>query len=472
MGSGTSNLSKEQSVTVTKELKAVYEKLQSEGKADAEIQAKLAEEYTKIVDKLTNSAKLAPSENSLKTSASSPSVASAGNAKAKKAPTRRRSFDQKGSVKGTTKKAAVSVAAKVENETIETKEAPTAADAPADKAPDSSAEPEPQADSWDSVTQQPFCELCQMAFKSMAFLERHVKYSDLHIKNVKKKEAAETASSEAAVSSFVIGEDGIFPTSESGKLMSKQVEGKHYKLLYHGSKLFWRTQDTLDLNIYHHLMPATVEVIGYDASKGKELNRLYLNYIQLDSLVKLATGESSYVTSLTRYIIQRLQLSSGTANKRLEYLKLASDMADDSSPLLDRPPIVLIPITVTRRRRTNAEEIEKTMTHLENDRAELAASTAHAHKVSNAVYSGANAIAKKKWWADFNPVRKRWIWAIRRVIRQRLVAETHAVLKALEESKRAAAAAASASGGAAGGTGSSSKKQRRTSMLKSPSKEV
>ena len=49
-------------------------------------------------------------------------------------------------------------------------------------------DPPPITDCWDSVTQQPFCTICQMAFKSIAFLERHNKYSDLHKSNVLKEE--------------------------------------------------------------------------------------------------------------------------------------------------------------------------------------------------------------------------------------------------------------------------------------------
>lgn len=37
--------------------------------------------------------------------------------------------------------------------------------------------PAPNADSWDSVIDQPFCTTCQMAFKTSSALQRHVQYS-------------------------------------------------------------------------------------------------------------------------------------------------------------------------------------------------------------------------------------------------------------------------------------------------------
>ena len=142
---------------------------------------------------------------------------------------------------------------------------------------------------------------------------------------------------------------------------------------------------------------------------------------------------------LARYIIQRLQLgpptTAGSNMKTMEFVQLSSD-TNIKSPVMDKVPVVLIPIAVARRRRTNAEEIEATMSSLVTDRAALAEATSHAHKVASVMYSASTSIAAKKWWADFNPVRKRWIWAIRRVIRQKLVAETTAVLNALEVAKK------------------------------------
>jgi hypothetical protein len=130
----------------------------------------------------------------------------------------------------------------------------------------------------------------------------------------------------------------------------------------------------------------------------------------------------------------------------LVYVKLTGDEYNidpcspyaTRTPLLEKVPAVLIPINVTRRRRTNAEEIEATITNLSNDRAALIAATGKAENIANLVYSSASHIAGKKWWADFNPVRRKWIWAIRRVIRQKLVKETKEHLATLEKKKQLA----------------------------------
>lgn len=310
---------------------------------------------------------------------------------------------------------------------------------------ENSAEPAEQAsqlDSWDSVSTQPYCAVCKMAFKSIPFLERHVKYSDVHAKNVK------MAEEEAA---GPIMKTNALPTTESGKLSPKQVEGEHYKLMYSGSKLFWRTQQQVDLNFYHHILPHTIEVIGYDSTKGKEMERIYLNYTRLEDNVKdyhKAFGlhedevDKAQHEVLSRYILQRLQLQAAAtvptpgagAMSKIVFVKLSSD-GYEVSPVLEKPPIVLVPVPVTRRRRTNAEEISATMESLASDRAALVEATWKAQKVANLVYTSATSIAEKKWWADFSPLRRKWIWAIRRVIRQKLVAETKANLHARELAK-------------------------------------
>eukprot|EP00428_Durinskia_dybowskii_P062089 CAMPEP_0170382588 /NCGR_PEP_ID=MMETSP0117_2-20130122/15028_1 /TAXON_ID=400756 /ORGANISM="Durinskia baltica, Strain CSIRO CS-38" /LENGTH=553 /DNA_ID=CAMNT_0010638247 /DNA_START=56 /DNA_END=1717 /DNA_ORIENTATION=+ len=535
MGSSASTLSKEQSVKLTQTLKNRYEEYKVAGMPESEIQTKLTNEYHEIVAKLklealtmnvnTEPAKLGkigkaatsssasklpgrgsfeegksmtPKSNSSSKLGGLGSSKLGGGVSGKGGGTRRRSFDgNKGGGAATAAAAAATAAANAVLNKAATAAEPNTDSATAPVSPNPTSadatlmsslacQSTDQVDSWDSITQQPFCTICQMAFKSNTFLDRHVKYSDLHIKNVQKQKNA------ANPSVTDIGSvDEMFPVSQSGKMEAKQVEGKHYRLLYSGSKLFWRTQETIDLNIFHHILPSTIEIVSYDTVKAKEMNRIYCDYTALCDLSGVtaaamasagaraaaaraaaareleataaqgtaakkekeaqtaaleaeaaAAADPTLVadetTMLARYIIQRLQLAPAggdTTAKKMEFAKLASDDYD-KSPVMEKVPVVLIPISVARRRRTNAEEIEQTMHSLANDRAALAEATSHAHKVASVMYSASTSIASKKWWSDFNPVRRKWIWAIRRVIRQKLVAETTAVLRELEQKKR------------------------------------
>lgn len=135
-----------------------------------------------------------------------------------------------------------------------------------------------------------------MAFKSMAFLERHTKYSDLHTKNALKQGGASAALvAPVVVATPMIPEDSSVTassgtTSLAAKFMSKQVEGTDYKLLYTGSKFFWRNQRTVILDLYLHVVSLTIEVIAFDSDKHKEMNRIYLAADVISDLMDVAIG--------------------------------------------------------------------------------------------------------------------------------------------------------------------------------------
>ena len=129
-----------------------------------------------------------------------------------------------------------------------------------------------QKDSWDSVSEQPSCLICSMTFPNKVKLDRHVKYSDMHAKMVEKLEKAEQGGEQEMIE------------EEKPKLV--QVEGQHYKLLYSGTKKFWRTRDTIDLHIYIHMLCHVIEVIPFDVERHKELNRSYLEHFILLSTIE------------------------------------------------------------------------------------------------------------------------------------------------------------------------------------------
>jgi hypothetical protein len=458
MGAAASTLTPEQSAQIAEKLKSSMASFQSANLPDDVIQSKMTEEYNKLVQELT-APKRRTSKDNIKIDKSPRNSLRAaspkhndnltnivnnrlhGNNNTSKAPTtksnapRRRSFDtSQNDKKAVSSNPIVHISTGIAS----------AADAGAATLCIESAntgQPETTAaaiDSWDSVSQQPFCKICQMAFKSEGFLERHIKFSDLHKTNESKKLSAGILAS-ASVPALTSVDIGKFAT---------QVEGQHYKLLYGGSKFFWRTKENIDLHFYHHILPHAIEVIGYDVAVAKELNRIYLNYDRILSMAKKLipadsdeADEETIRTSVTTFILQRIQLQASpgvgvTSNNTLIFAKLSGD-ANETSAIIEKP-IVLIPIPITRRRRTNTEEIEATMHSLSNDRIALAEATKRAERIAGLVYSSASAIAGKKWWADFNPVRRKWIWAIRRVIRQKLVAETKQMLQQRQKVKDAA----------------------------------
>ena len=57
----------------------------------------------------------------------------------------------------------------------------------------------------------------------------------------------------------------------------EQVEVQDFQLLYSGHKMFWRTQDNIDVHVYFHLATDCIEVVPFNGTK--ELNRLYLGCV-------------------------------------------------------------------------------------------------------------------------------------------------------------------------------------------------
>lgn len=374
MGSGASNLSDEQRSTITKQIRDKYEELTFEDKPNDEIQKVLTEEFDKYTKSLFEAQvseapkKLGISKEAIKSKlaagSTKMSTGSTKSTKSTRTATRRKSFDTKKLLPTPENPVA----------TPETTPPTSTDDSPAGG---STNQNQDVVDSWDSVSQQPFCKICQMAFKSIPFLERHVKYSDIHIKNV-------AAASGTPVDMAIEGNEATPPPSgfdsKASMKQPKQVEGEHYKLIYSGSKFFWRTQETVDFDIYYHIHPNVVEVVSYEIIKSREMSRMYLNYTAMMDIIAAAgvqmPDEDTQRSAITTFLLQRLQLKTPKeVNNVIIYVPLSGDSTALKSPLLEKPPLMLIPVPVVRRRRTNAEEIDATISSLKNDRQALAAAT-------------------------------------------------------------------------------------------------
>jgi len=92
-----------------------------------------------------------------------------------------------------------------------------------------------------------YCALCKQSFTSASRLANHIKFSTVHEMNVKSNVESEAFYSPAQA-----------------------------RLIYEGSKLFWRTNKNLDVHI--HIVGETLCVAAYDAEKELEYPRLLLEY--------------------------------------------------------------------------------------------------------------------------------------------------------------------------------------------------
>lgn len=294
---------------------------------------------------------------------------------------------------------------------------------------------EAAVDSWDSVTQLPYCAVCQMAFKSVSQLTRHEKYSSLHQKNV------ESAEQKAE-------------TDEKLKFLDiRQEEGKDYTMLYFGSKFFWRSQDNIDISFYQHIVLHCIEVVPFDVYKSKPLDRLYFDKFVVESLIesdvkkaveskKNALAEkkkhdkfgdsipfneteeynNAQRMEVTTFILSRLQLQTleeGQATKvksKLVYTPLGNE-ADKSGPsplLLDKPDL-LVPVQVTHRRNTSSAEVKAKIREVEQSQQDLKSAITRCEKITKLVHTFISLNSSDRYKGMSLP-KKRFVMAARKVM--------------------------------------------------------
>ena len=257
-------------------------------------------------------------------------------------------------------------------------------------------------DSWDSVTQQPYCYVCLMAFKTAAALDKHEKFSQLHEKVVKKlKDEYEQS---------LLSKDAV-------AIEQQQVEGVHYKLLYSGRKLFWRTQESVDLNFYYHYESKCVEIIAFDVSlAAKEINRIYLDYAKTVKITEELFSrkefdekelaiiaaqtplekEESLRLSLTTFILSRVCIEDESASlygaDNKISLRLSPSDPQDLNPLLSQHPPSLYPVRVNKKRRSSTEEIGQTIHGINADTSAIGEETVRAEMSHQEAVSALEAV--------------------------------------------------------------------------------
>jgi hypothetical protein len=430
---------------VAKKLMVIYNDPHNAGKPTEELQAILVREYNTIVanfpprsgddrkstpvtPRVPESDTLSPADLKTNPSPSGKSTQSKRSARdgllqrsfdrdngqsnknARKGPTRRRSFDQSASaetkaiVEALTKPEAAIGASGVEKLSSTENQSQSAPQMDISST---------AVDSWDSVSTQPYCDICKMAFKNKAFLERHVKYSNLHIQNEKAAKAAlgENENEEKNPDTSVSGNESPhtpLPHPEHEQKQPEQEEGRDYRLLYSGSKFYWRTQHTVDFDIYHHFATKAIEIVPHNNTHQKELNRIYVNYeaacqlvahsvdVEVENKVKTivsdrfakqpdreAIREDVLVQKMVTYLLSRLHFEADDGHGKAKITALSQD-AFPAEFLHAEHPEGLIPIKVTRRRRSTAEEFDESINIVHNSlntASQLSSeATVHAHR--------------------------------------------------------------------------------------------
>ena len=334
-------------------------------------------------------------------------------------------------------------------------------------------------DSWESVKDQPSCAICGMVFSTEGKLNTHIKYSSVHISNLKKLDTAERAAS-PSMKKLAEG------------VLDKEGGIANYQLYYTGNKNYWRSQDNLDIAIYMHVGTNCIEVIAFDAKADYEYPRIYLDEAKIVSMIteKVIWDKVDEVAkshnkekfkkgilpprdimfaeekrrSVSTFIMQRLKLSldgkpppqakslhAGNLVKATHELLMKQDThfkrlgvhsprvsmqkqvfyvpeMNDSEVEVDfaNPPDKVRPVQLQRRRHSTDQEIKDAMQSIEQMQSDIRGMTQAAETIANKVHMGIEAFHnalkdRSSLIKSYSKPRQRWIFAINRVLLQLLV---------------------------------------------------
>jgi hypothetical protein len=158
--------------------------------------------------------------------------------------------------------------------------------------------------------------------------------------------------------------------------------------MYNGSKLFWRTQENINIDIYLHLAENCVEVIGYDGHTNHTYPRLFFSLEKLLSLIGHSVVDTHFEQAKLKCIDEfnnlniplppdrdirdeeiRLLVSSHILSKlqmhEKQFQYYFPEDALTENPLLSKAPDSVIPVLVNRRRLSTTQEINQAINALE-----------------------------------------------------------------------------------------------------------
>jgi hypothetical protein len=273
---------------------------------------------------------------------------------------------------------------------------------------------------------------------------------------------------------------------------SSQEPSSRCRVIYTGTKFFWKTQDNIDIHLYSHLDTKCLEVIAYEGKANTELPRIYLSEqavletigeeaimervreLQKDASnkrfkeslppIQILFEEEKRIT-ISSHILSHLQMTaldpttvqpSSTGQpyltkKQLKYVILSdsglstTNTSEEQStksvpgPTLEQivystRPENVIPVYIARRRHTSEEEIKETLTDINSMQMDIRSMTQKAEKMANLVTKASqtltSGVKKRKWRkANLSHWKIKWLWAIDFMIRRNRVAFTKEVLK-------------------------------------------
>ena len=171
------------------------------------------------------------------------------------------------------------------------------------------------------------------------------------------------------------------------EIIDTTTESDSVEMYYAGSKFFWRSRRTLDIQIHCH-GKAVVEVIPFDHDSFTEFGRVYLrlstilraidpaaielkvkDLMDADIAAGATASDAAEVIGARREAATKLVVSTYTLSRlvleqregedeKLVFQHGASDGPSDS-PILDPSTIIVEPVKIERRRKSTTAEVHE-----------------------------------------------------------------------------------------------------------------
>ncbi|OQR92603.1 guanylate-binding protein [Thraustotheca clavata] len=257
------------------------------------------------------------------------------------------------------------------------------------------------------------CEVCKISMRSAKKLEDHVNHSPLHKATLQESEAA-----------FRLELNG-------GKMDDRPISPCRQRLIYDGTKLFWRVNETLELHIYEAINASMITVVGQKTQARMKIQPLVLDlqllykciaqdnedHKQNDDEEKSQTAKRE---AIIKYILSRLHASKD--NSEVISLHIQKQNTDQYDPTITNPSNrahAIVSDTLPRRRHTydDAKIVQKDLdVHTEALKTSRQAAEKHSEGIRLALDAFIDLGASVKshpreaslsWLGAYNRVRQR-----------------------------------------------------------------
>jgi hypothetical protein len=120
------------------------------------------------------------------------------------------------------------------------------------------------------------------------------------------------------------------------------------KVLFEGTKTFWKTKNSIRLTVIEHRLHDVLEVVAYEPAIQVEAPRLYLDIELIVSLLDLerallSSSDTAFADAVSKFVFNRISIARFLPVSRIFEVELqrgygTKEQSSDLQLSVDRPP--------------------------------------------------------------------------------------------------------------------------------------